>query len=162
MDLVKGIGHCAQLDVIDVPGATGTVHTNFDGKAQAAIDALGSGADFVYIHLEGADEAGHRHEVDNKVRAIELIDRKIVAPVTAYLEAAGEPYHMLIMPDHPTPLAIRTHTSDPIPYILYRSEAPENHGGRIYSEACAKAAGLYEPLGHLLINRLLGLSAQNA
>lgn len=162
VDLVKGIGHCAQLDVIDVPGATGTVHTNFDGKAQAAIDALSKGADFVYIHLEGADEAGHRHEVDNKVRAIELIDRRIVAPVTAYLEAAGEPYHMLVMPDHPTPLAIRTHTSDPIPYILYRSEAPEDHGARIYSEACAKATGLYEPLGHLLVNRLLGLSAQNA
>lgn len=155
VDLVKGIGRCAELDVIEVPGATGTVHTNFDGKAQAAVDALEKGADFVYVHLEGADEAGHRKEIDNKVKSIELIDSKIVAPILAYLEEKGEAYHMLVMPDHPTPLAIRTHTSDPIPYILFRSENKEDHPHRIYSEASARATGIVQPLGHLLMEQLL-------
>lgn len=160
VDLIKGIGHCAELEVIDVPGATGTVHTNFDGKAQAAIDALKNGADFVYIHLEGADEAGHRREIENKVKSIELIDSKIVAPVLDYLKESGEDYHMLVMPDHPTPLAIKTHTSDPIPYILFRSEAPLEKKERIYSEAAARETGLYQPLGHLLIQKLLGVSSE--
>ncbi len=155
VDLVKGIGHCAQLEVIEVPGATGTVHTNFEGKAQAAIDALKSGADFVYLHLEGADEAGHRREIENKVKAIEYIDSKIVAPLQAYLEESGEDYHILIMPDHPTPLAIRTHTSDPIPYLLFCSERPEIHETRRYTENDAAATGIVQPMGHLLIQQLL-------
>ena len=160
VDLIKGIGYCAELEVIDVPGATGTVHTNFDGKAQAAIDALKNGADFVYIHLEGADEAGHRREIENKVKSIELIDSKIVAPVLDYLKESGEDYHMLVMPDHPTPLAIKTHTSDPIPYILFCSEAPLEKKERIYSEATARETGIYQPLGHLLIQKLLGLTSE--
>lgn len=155
VDLIKGIGHLAGLDVIDVEGATGTVHTNFDGKAKASIDALKDGADFVYIHLEGADEAGHRKEIDNKVKSIELIDSKIVAPVVEYLKNSGEDYHILVMPDHPTPLAIRTHTSDPIPYIIYRSEKEENHGERVYTEKAATETGIYRPEGHLLMNELL-------
>ncbi len=155
VDLVKGIGRCAELDVIEVPGATGTVHTNFDGKAQAAIKALKDGADFVYVHLEGADEAGHRKEIENKVKAIELIDSKIVAPILEYFEATGEDYHMLVMPDHPTPLAIRTHTSDPIPYILFRSEAPQPAKDCIYAEADAEATGVVCPMGHLLMQELL-------
>lgn len=157
VDLIKGIGQCAELEVIDVPGATGTVHTNFDGKAEAAIAALKSGADFLYIHLEGADEAGHRGEIDNKIKSIELIDSKIVAPVLEYLEDIGEDYHMLIMPDHPTPLAIKTHTSDPIPYILFQSENPSESVTRIYSEDEAKKTGIYEPFGHLLIKKLLNI-----
>ena len=154
VDLVKGIGRCADLAVLDILGATGTVHTNFDGKANAAIDALKNGADFVYVHLEGADEAGHRHEIDNKVKSIELIDQKIVAPLLAYLESTGEDFHMLVMPDHPTPLAIRTHTADPIPYILFKSEEKKCEN-RIYSEASAKATGVYQPFGHLLMEALL-------
>ncbi|MEE1014346.1 MAG: cofactor-independent phosphoglycerate mutase [Clostridia bacterium] len=160
VDLIKGIGHCAELEVIDVPGATGTVHTNFDGKAQAAIEAMKNGSDFVYIHLEGADEAGHRREIENKVKSIELIDSKIVAPVLNYLKESGEDYHMLVMPDHPTPLAIKTHTSDPIPYILFSSEAPLEKKERIYSEAAARETGIYQPLGHLLIQKLLGLASE--
>lgn len=158
VDLVKGIGRCAELEVIDVPGATGTVHTNFEGKAKAAISALENGADFVYVHLEGADEAGHRHEIENKVKSIEYIDSKIAAPILNYLEESGEPYHVLVMPDHPTPLDIRTHTADPIPYILFCSEAETKGAERIYSEAAAKATGIYRPMGHLLMNRLLGIS----
>ncbi len=155
VDLVKGIGRCAGMDVIDVPGVTGTVHTNFEGKANAAIEAMKNGADFVYIHLEGADEAGHRREIDNKIKSIEYIDQKITAPVLEYLDASGEDYHVLVMPDHPTPLAIRTHTSDPIPYILFRSEKCDNSQTRIYSENEARATGIYQPLGHLLMNELL-------
>ncbi len=155
VDLIKGIGRCAELDVIEVPGATGTVHSNFDGKAKAAIDALKNGADFIYLHMEGADEAGHRKEIENKVKTIELIDQKIVAPLLAYFEESGEDYHMLVMPDHPTPLAIRTHTSDPIPYLLYKSEAEENHGERSYTEAMAAATGIVQPHAHLLMEELL-------
>lgn len=155
VDLVKGIGRCAKLDVIDVPGATGTVTTNFEGKAQAAIKALKDGADFVYIHLEAADEAGHRHEIENKVKAIEYIDSKIVAPVLDWLNASHEPYHILVMPDHPTPLSIRTHTADPVPYVLFRSEAPESHTILRYTEACAKETGIYQPLGYMLMQSLL-------
>lgn len=156
VDLIKGIGHCAELNVIEVPGATGTVHSNFDGKAEAAIKALKQGDDFIYLHMEGADEAGHRKEIENKVKSIELIDEKIVTPLLAYLEESGEDYHILVMPDHPTPLAIRTHTSDPVPYLLYKSEAEENHGPRSYTEATANATGITQPHAHLLLDELLG------
>ncbi len=157
VDLIKGIGRCAELDVIEVPGATGTVQSNFDGKASAAMDALKNGADFVYLHMEGADEAGHRKEIENKVKTIELIDQKIVEPLLTYFKETGEDYHMLVMPDHPTPLAIRTHTSDPIPYILYRSEAEESYENRSYTEAEAAATGVVQPHAHLLMEQLLGI-----
>lgn len=156
VDLVKGIGYCAGLDVIDVDGATGTVTTNFDGKAKAAIDALKNGADFVYVHLEAPDEAGHRHEIENKVKAIELIDKKIVAPIVSYLKDSGEDYAVLIMPDHPTPLAIRTHTSDPIPYVLYNSKTEKTTADEVvYCEKEAEKTGIFIKDGHKLINKLL-------
>ncbi len=157
VDLIKGIGVCAGLDVIDVIGATGNVHTNFDGKAEAAINALRSGADFVYVHLEAPDEAGHRHEIDNKVRAIELIDEKIVAPILAALEEDNEEYSILIMPDHPTPLAIKTHTSDPVPYIIYKSGNCSESKNISYTEAEARKTGVVTENGYTLINKLLGL-----
>ena len=156
VDLIKGIGVCAGLDVINVIGATGNVHTNFDGKAEAAIRALRSGDDFVYVHLEAPDEAGHRHEIENKVKAIELIDEKIVAPIVAALKADGEDFAILIMPDHPTPLAIRTHTSDPVPYIIYRSGNCTNGSVRIYSEKEAAKTGIVTEHGYTLMNKLLG------
>ena len=156
VDLVKGIGYCAGLDVIDVEGATGTVTTNFDGKAKAAIDALKNGADFVYVHLEAPDEAGHRHEIENKVKAIELIDKKIVAPIVSYLKVSGEDYAVLIMPDHPTPLAIRTHTSDPIPYVLYNSKTEKTPADEVvYCEKEAEKTGIFIKDGYKLINKLL-------
>lgn len=155
VDLIKGIGCGAGLDVIDVIGATGNVHTNFDGKAEAAINALRGGSDFVYIHLEAPDEAGHRHEIDNKVKAIELIDEKIVAPVLSAMDADGEEYSVLIMPDHPTPLAIRTHTSDPVPYIIYRSGKHGEAKNVTYTEAEAKKTGITVKNGYTLMNRLL-------
>lgn len=154
VDLIKGIGKCAGLSVPEIEGATGTVTTNFDGKAKAATDALKNGSDFVYIHLEAADEAGHRHEVENKVRAIELIDEKIVAPVISYLEESGEDYAMLIMPDHPTPLAIRTHTRDAIPYIIYKSNEKHPIKNISYTEANAKKTGITVSHGFELVKRL--------
>ncbi|HIV85959.1 MAG TPA: cofactor-independent phosphoglycerate mutase [Candidatus Monoglobus merdigallinarum] len=157
VDLIKGIGCCAGLDVLEVEGATGNINTNFDGKAEAAVNALKSGNDFVYIHLEAPDEAGHRHEIDNKVRAIELIDSKIAAPVLNYLKGCGEDYSVLIMPDHPTPLATRTHSSAPIPYLLYSSKEPRHSGCGSYTEAEAQKTGLFVENGYTLINKLFGI-----
>lgn len=155
VDLIKGIGHCAGLDVLEVEGATGTVHTNFDGKANAAIEALKNGCSFVYVHLEAADEAGHRHETENKVKAIELIDQKIVAPIVSYLEDANEAFNMLILPDHPTPLELMTHTSDPVPYILYKSrESHPAQAGVRYTEAAGRAAGRTVAEGYTLIQQM--------
>lgn len=156
VDLIKGIGQCAGLDVPEIEGATGTVHTNFDGKAEAAINALKDGSDFIYVHLEAADEAGHRKEIDNKVRAIELIDSKIVAPILEYLKDSGDDFNMLIMPDHPTPLDIMTHTSDPIPYILYKKGEEAESGVASYTEKEAMATGVYTEHGYTLMNKLLG------
>lgn len=156
VDLIKGIGQCAGLNVPEIDGATGTVHTNFEGKAEAAVSALKNGDDFVYVHLEAADEAGHRKEIDNKVKAIELIDSKIVAPIYEYLKASGEDFRMLLMPDHPTPLEIMTHTSAPIPYILYKSDDEKTSGVESYTEKNAENTGVYTEYGYTLMNKLLG------
>lgn len=156
VDLIKGIALCAGLESIDVPGATGNVHTNFEGKAQAAIDAL-ERVDFLYLHVEAPDEAGHRHEVENKVRAIELIDQKLIRPVLGALRQKGEPFRVLLLPDHPTPLTIRTHTADPVPFVLYRSDMARN-GVQRYTEASAAQTGLFVPQGHTLLDRLLGVA----
>ncbi len=154
VDLLKGIGKCAGMQVVEVPGATGNIDTNFDGKAQAAITAFSQGQDFVYIHVEAPDECGHRHETQNKVRAIELIDEKIVGPVTDYLHSTGEPFRVLITPDHPTPLAVMTHTKDPVPFVLYDSQK-EMGSGRPYNEAEAAETGLLIQPGYTLMDRLL-------
>ncbi len=155
VDLIKGIGFCAGLNVAEVEGATGTVHTNFDGKAEAAVSALKDGSDFIYVHLEAADEAGHRKEIDNKVKAIELIDGKIVAPILEYLEKNNEDFNMLIMPDHPTPLNIMTHTSNPIPYILFKSNEEKTSNVTSYTEKQAENTGIYTEHGYTLMNKLL-------
>ena len=154
VDLIRGIGVCADLDVIEVPGATGNVHTNFDGKAEASINALKNGADFVYVHLEAADEAGHRHEIDNKVKAIELIDAKIVAPILEHLKKSGEKFSILIMPDHPTPLDIRTHTRNPVPYIIYKSYENNKETDLSYTEKNAETTGIVVKEGYKIIEKL--------
>ena len=115
VDLIKGIGLCAGMESVDVEGATGNVHTNYAGKAAAAIDAFARGQDLVYVHVEAPDECGHRAEIENKVRSVELIDSQIVAPVTEALRRSGEPFRVMILPDHPTPIRIRTHSIDPVP-----------------------------------------------
>lgn len=155
VDLIKGIGICAGLTSVDVPGATGNVHTNFKGKAEAAISLLRGGCDYVYIHVEAPDEAGHRHEVENKVLSIERIDEQILAPVIAAMREDGEDFSLLLMPDHPTPLSIRTHTADPVPFVLYRSNRPGTHPTTRYTEALAAQTGLMVPQAHHLTDVLI-------
>ena len=121
VDLIKGIAICAGLDSVDVEGATGTIHTNYDGKAQAAIQEFKNGKDFVYMHLEGPDECSHQGDQPGKIKCMELIDEKIAKPVIDYLRDAGEAFRVLVVPDHRTPLCLRTHSSDPVPFVLYDS-----------------------------------------
>ena len=134
VDLIKGIGKCAGMEVIDVDGATGNVHTNFDGKAQAAVKALRDGCDFVYVHVEAPDECGHRAELENKILSIELIDEKIIGYIEDEMKKDGEDYRFLILPDHPTPLALRTHTMDAVPYIFYDSTNEVSSNAVSYDE----------------------------
>lgn len=154
VDLIKGIGICAGMESIDVEGATGNVNTNYDGKAKAAIDALRGGKDLVYIHVEAPDECGHRAELENKVRSIELIDEKILAPVYNALSESGEPFGIMILPDHPTPIVKRTHTLDPVPFMMYKSNRSES-GVDSFSEDTAKAAGLYIEHGYNLLDKFI-------
>lgn len=151
VDLIKGIGLCAGMRSIDVPGATGNVHTNYDGKAKAAIEAFESGVEFVYVHVEGPDECGHRGEIDNKVLSIELIDQKILKPVYEYLVSSGEDFKILVLPDHPTPLSIRTHSSDPVPFMLYDSKK-ECQGVACFDERSARTTGIVIEHGHDLLD----------
>ena len=154
VDLIKGIGLCAGMKSIDVEGATGNVHTNYDGKAQAAVEAFQNGADLVYVHVEGPDECGHRAEIDNKVRSIELIDQKILKPVYEYLKSNAEDFKILVLPDHPTPLEIRTHSKEPVPFFLYDSRR-DAVGVETYTEATAAETGLYIPDGFTLLERVI-------
>lgn len=155
VDLIKGIGGCAGLTSIDVEGATGNVHTNFKGKADAAIALLRGDCDFVYIHIEAPDEAGHRFELDNKVTSIERIDRDVLGPVIEAMRADGEDFSVLLMPDHPTPLSLRTHTSEPVPFVLYRSDRPSAHTAPHYTEAFAAKTGVFAPEAFRLMNKLI-------
>jgi 2,3-bisphosphoglycerate-independent phosphoglycerate mutase len=154
VDLIKGIGLCAGMQSVDVEGATGNVHTNYDGKAQAAITAFKEGADLVYIHVEGPDECGHRAETDNKVLSVELIDQKILAPVYEYLKNTAEDFKILVLPDHPTPIEIRTHSMEPVPFFLYDSRK-DVCGVTSYTEASAAGTGLYIPDGFTLLEKVI-------
>lgn len=156
VDLLKGIAICAKMDSVDVEGATGNVDTNFDGKAQAAIEALKNGSDFVYIHVEAPDESGHRHEIDNKVKSIELIDEKIIGPVMKYLKQSGEDFRVMVLPDHPTPIVYMTHTSDPVPFAIYDSRTETNSDVK-YTENYGKQTEVYVEPGFKLIDELLEL-----
>ena len=159
VDLVLGIGICAGLEPVEVRGATGNIHTNFDGKARAAIhQLLSKGKDFVYLHIEAPDECGHRYEVDNKVKSIEIIDRKIVAPIKQALDASGEEYSIMILPDHPTPLRLRTHTSNPVPYMIYRNAACKDVTCNVftgYTEKTGASTGIFIEEGFRLMDRFI-------
>ncbi len=156
VDLIKGIAICAGMESIDVEGATGNVHTNFKGKADAAIKALEDGSDFVYIHMEAPDECGHRHEIENKVKSIELIDEQVVGYIKDELGKKGIDYKMLIMPDHPTPLALRTHTRDAVPYVIYDSTDENGGSGMSYNEENAAKIGDLTEKGYTLMDCFLG------
>lgn len=152
VDLLRGIGKFTGMDVIKVDGATGYIDTNFDGKAQAAVDALKSGKDFVYIHVEAPDECGHRNEVDNKVKAISLIDEKILGKLLD--EFKDEDIKILICPDHPTPLELRTHTNAPVPFMIYDSRKKLD-GVDCFCEESAAKTGDYIAEGHTLMSSFL-------
>ena len=154
VDLIKGIGICAGMTSVDVEGATGNVHTNYDGKAAAAIKAFEDGADYVYVHVEGPDECGHRAETDNKVLSIELIDKKILSPVYEYLLSTGEDFKIMVLPDHPTPVRLRTHTITPVPFFIY-SSADEKQGVERFDENNAEKTGVYIPDGYTLMDILV-------
>ena len=154
VDLLKGIAVGAGMDNKIVEGANGQLHTNYEGKAQAAVDALTKeGYDFAYIHVEAPDEMGHQGSVERKVQAIEYLDERVIRYVKEAMDASGEDYRMLILPDHPTPIEVRTHTSEPVPYLLYDSTNLQENNWQ-YSEKCAKAGGICHPLGHELIDYL--------
>lgn len=155
VDLLKGIAVGAGMKTVNVEGANGSLHTNYEGKAQAAIDALlRDGQDFVYIHVEAPDEMGHQGSMENKIKAIEYLDSRVIAPVKAAMDASGEPYRLLVLPDHPTPIRIRTHTSRPVPFVIYDSRYQAKKITR-YNEAEAEAAGWYIPQGHRLMEYFL-------
>lgn len=159
VDLVNGLGICAGLHVVEVPGATGTIHTNFPGKAEAAIAEFERGQDYVYLHVEAPDECGHRAEVSNKVSSIELIDKHIVGPVWDYLhknrQRTGEEYRLLLLPDHATPLSLRTHTSDPVPFAVFSSDGRDILPAQAYDEFSCRQTSLYLEKGFELLDRLV-------
>lgn len=155
VDLLKGIAVGAGMKVYQVPGATGSLDTNYEGKAQAAVKALlEDGCDFVYIHVEAPDEMGHQGLIHEKVQSIEYLDQRLIALVKKAMEDSGEDYRMLILPDHPTPIRVRTHTGSPVPFLLYDSTHPEKKKAK-YSEAEAAATEDFEPDGYKLIDRLI-------
>lgn len=155
VDLLKGIGKLTGMKVIDVDGATGNYDTNFEGKARACLDALEHGSDFVYIHMEGPDECGHHGDAEHKIYSIEQIDEKVVQPVVDELKKRGEPFKILVCPDHPTPLCLMTHVSDPVPYLIYDSGKQDLSGADAYNEDCAAQTGTFVNSGVELMKKFL-------
>lgn len=154
VDLIKGIGIYAGLDVIDVPGATGYLDTNFRGKAAAALEALKE-RDFVFVHVEAPDEASHSGKLDDKIKAIELFDEQVVGPVMEGIRQFGA-YRILCAPDHPTPVSLMTHTSDPVPFVIYSGEEKVNEAVAGYDEVSAAATRIKVEEGFRLMEKLLG------
>lgn len=159
VDLLKGLGLCAGMRLIDVPGATGGMVTNYRGKGEAALKLLRGGCDLVYIHVEAPDECGHHGDAGAKVRAIEAIDRDILGLLRRELEAEGERCRILLTPDHPTPVRVMTHVGDPVPFVIYDS-ADSKIGPARYTEAMAASTGLFLPEGPMLMRELLQLAPQ--
>ena len=154
VDLLKGIAVGAGMKVIEVEGANGGLHTNYEGKAMAAVHALcDEGYDFAYIHVEAPDEMGHQGSLERKLQAVENLDNKVIHIVKEQLEAKGKDFRMLVLPDHPTPICIRTHVGEPVPYLLYDSTKKIVSDLR-YNEKDAKKSGIYIENGHEIIDHL--------
>ena len=153
VDLLKGIGKCAGMEVPEVEGATGYIDTNFEGKADAAIDAFKRGVDLCYLHFEAPDECGHRAEPENKVRSIEYIDERVLKKMLSYLEGCGDDFRILIMPDHPTPLDIKTHSAEPVPYLIYDSRKNLS-GVENFNEDTAAKTGIFIDHGPDMMDKL--------
>ncbi|HJD02687.1 MAG TPA: cofactor-independent phosphoglycerate mutase [Candidatus Mediterraneibacter excrementavium] len=155
VDLLKGIAAGSGMHNITVEGANGGLNTNYRGKGEAAVKALAEdGYDFVYVHIEAPDEMGHQGSVADKIASIEYIDEQVIGPVAEALKKGGMDFRMLVMPDHPTPVRVRTHTADPVPYMIYDSAHPEQ-GQASYSEKTGKMSGIFIEEGYRLIDRLL-------
>ena len=155
VDLLKGIAVGAGMEVYRVPGATGSIDTNYEGKAAAAAKALlEDGCDFVYVHVEAPDEMGHQGLISEKVRSIEDLDSRLIAPLKKALDDSGEEYRMLILPDHPTPIRLRTHTGDPVPYLLFDSTRQEKKIAKFTEEEAAQT-GNFQPEGFRLLDQLI-------
>lgn len=154
VDLVKGIGILAGMKNIDVEGATGNIDTNFEGKANAVISALKDGYDYVYLHMEAPDECGHHGDIDGKILSIEKIDM-VVTYILTELDKMGEDFSILITPDHPTPIEIKTHSSEEVPFLIYRSTPQISTSSSAYDEDNAKNSGLYVKNGEELMKKFL-------
>lgn len=155
VDLLKGIALGASMKVVSVEGATGGLHTNYEGKAQAAVDVLTKeGYDFVYVHVEAPDEMGHQGSVEKKIQAIEYLDGRVIGPILKGLTKAKEEFRLLVLPDHPTPIEIRTHTGEDVPYLLFDSRMPQEHFWH-YNEKEAAESGRFISRGHELIDYLI-------
>ena len=154
VDLLKGIGICADMEVPEVAGATGYIDTNFIGKTEAAKKAFMGGTDLVYLHFEAPDECGHRGEAENKVKAIEMIDSVVVGEMVKFLEEMGEDFRILIMPDHPTPLNTKTHSATPVPFIIYDSKKSLT-GADNFIESTAAASGVFVEHGPDIMKMLI-------
>lgn len=156
VDLLKGIGICAGMDVCKVEGATGYLDTNFEGKTAAVLRELERGQDFVYLHLEAPDECGHRHEIEGKVKSIEYIDKRVLEPLLKGLERFDD-YKIMLLPDHPTPLATGIHSAEAVPYLIYHKRDEKSSGLENFNEESAARAGDFVQEGHTLIERFLTL-----
>ena len=154
VDLLKGIGKFSEMNVVSVEGATGYIDTNFEGKANAAINEFKNGSELVYVHVEAPDECGHRNEVQNKVKSIGLIDKLILDPVLSYLESTGEDFKILICPDHPTPLCLKTHTNDAVPFMIYHKNG-EVEGVDTFKEKTAGETGVFVEKGPTLMQSFI-------
>lgn len=155
VDLLKGIGLYAGLKVIDVPGATGYLDTNYEGKVEAALKALKT-HDLVFVHVEAPDETGHEGNFVKKLQAVEDFDSKIVSPILEYVRKSGELFTILVLPDHPTPISIRTHTSDPIPFAVYRTDEKDPDGVKTFDEESVKEGSFGIVKASDLVGMLLG------
>lgn len=156
VDLLKGIGKFAGMRVVNVEGATGYIDTNFKGKAEAAVKELADGQDFVYIHVEAPDECGHRHEIDNKVKSLEIIDKEILGTLLPELDKYDD-FKLMILPDHPTPLALKTHTNDAVPFMIYQKSVKAD-GKPVFTEKTAAETGLYIEKGPTIMNYFIDLN----
>ncbi len=154
VDLLKGIAVGAGMKVIEVEGANGGLHTNYEGKAMAAVNALcNDGYDFAYIHVEAPDEMGHQGSMERKLLAVEYLDKKVIRVVKEQLEAKGEEFRLLVLPDHPTPICLRTHVGEPVPFLLYDS-TDKKTSDLLYNEKDAKKSGVYIENGYKIIDHL--------
>jgi 2,3-bisphosphoglycerate-independent phosphoglycerate mutase len=155
VDLTKGLGRCAGLEIIDVPGATGWIDTNYAGKAEFALKEF-EHKDFVYIHVEAPDEAGHSGSLEHKLRAVQDLDSKLIGPMLAGMKERFGEFRLLVMPDHATPVKLRTHTAEPVPFVIYDSRRQKDNAGAEYNESIAAGTdGIFIEKGHTLMDKFI-------